>query len=479
MRKLGLLTTPAFILALAVSAGAQEKPLTTKKESEGTVKVNVSGTVQLDYVWRSKEMEAAVVTLGTNGTGESENTFEGYAALRLDVELSDKVAAVLEVGNERVAGGGILAWGQTDPVTGSTSQDIVLREAHLRLSDFLTPALSAQIGIGTWSFDVRGKGSSFAFDPRHSQSFTRNLSTTADTGASLTNAPEELQPVGGVLTYTRDALTFELVLLPAVIEAGPASDDEALYAADFWYRLDGKGSRVGAILAVVSYEDGATRGGGTTSVITLGGGASLKGFVENLEIFGEIYLQFGDAGINQADGDDLDAGGIAFTAGAEYTLSPQNIKVGGSITIISGDDDTVGTDDDVDTFLSYENVNDLIIIEDMYLGFDWDSNYFAFKAWGELPLSVGGGKDNLVLSAIIGITRTNEDVEFGGGVSEDALGNELDVKARWILNKQVSFRAGIALLMGSDVLEESMGGSANPDSDDSAILFMVGTDVRF
>jgi hypothetical protein len=467
MRKLGLVMTPAFVVALALSAVAQEKQVTTRKENDATVKVNVSGRLALDYVWRSLELEAPVVTLGTAGTGESENTFEGYAAIRFDVELSDKVSVVMEIGTERVDGGGILAWGQATPTGASSAQDVVLREAHILLSDFLTPALSAEIGISTWSFDVRGKGSSFAFDPRHSQSFARNVSTVADVTIS-TNLPEELQPVGGVLKYTRDAMTFDLVLLPAVIEGGPASTDESLYAADFWYKLDGKGSRVGAILALVHLPP---IGGSRTEsgVFTLGGGVVLKGLVENLELFGELYFQFGKAA------QDTDAEGMAITAGAEFAVQPA-LKIGGSLTLISGDDDTVATDDSVDTFLSYENVNDLMIIEDMYFGFDWDSNYFAFKAWGEYALSVGGGKDNLILSAILGITRTQEDVEFAGG-AEDALGNELDIKARWLMNKQVSFWAGVALLMGSDILEESMGASS--DADDSARLFALGTDLRF
>jgi hypothetical protein len=466
MRKLSWLS-PAFVLALALSAAAQEKPLTTKKENDATVKVNVSGQFELDYIWRSKEMELFVDNVTGTGT-ESENTFEGQVALRFDVELSDKVSLVVEIGTERVDDGIINTWANASNQPG---MDVVLREAHIMLADFLTPALSAQLGIETWAFDVRGKGSSFAFDPRHSQSFARNLSVVAD-GSIGSNLPEHLQPVGGVLMYNRDAMTFELVLLPAVIEAGPASDDESLYAADFWYRLDGKGSRVGAILALVHLAP-AGASGTHSSVFTLGGGAVLKGLVENLELFGEIYFQFGEAA------QDVDAAGIAFTAGAEYTLE-NGLKLGGSLTIISGDDDTSATDDSVDTFLSYENVNDLMIIEDMYFGFDWDSNYFAFKAWADFPLSVGGGKDNLILSAMLGITRTMEDVEFGGGVSEDGLGNELDVKARWLMNKQVSFWAGIAVLMGSDILEESFpGGSNNDDADDSAQLFAVGTDLRF
>jgi hypothetical protein len=467
MRKLGLILTPAFVAALALSAVAQEKPLTTKKENDGTVKVNVSGKLALDYVWRSKEMEAIVVTLGTAGSGESENTFEGYAAIRFDVELTDKVSTVIEIGTERVDDG-ILAWGQTSANGVSAAQDVVLREAHLLLGDFLAAGLRAQLGIETWTFDVRGKGSSFAFDPRHSQSFARNVTAAGpDTTLGL-SAPEELQPVGAVLTYERDALLLDLVILPAVIEAGPASDDESLYAADLHYKLDGKGSRVSAILALVHVAPLGAPSGEHSNIFTLGGGAVLKGLVENLELWGEVYFQFGE--VTQ----DVDATGLGFQAGAEFML--QNaIKLGGIITFVSGDDDA---DDEVGNFLSYENINDLMILEDQYYGFDWDHNYLAFKFYGEVPLDVRG-KGDLVLKAILGIANAVEDIEFATGNNEDALGVEFDVRARWAVTKQASLHAGVGLLFGSDALEEDMGGSANDDADDNARLFVLGFDVIF
>ncbi len=143
------------------------------------------------------------------------------------------------------------------------------------------------------------------------------------------------------------------------------------------------------------------------------------------------------------------------------------------------DDDTTATDDSVDAFISYENVNDLLILEDQYLGLDWDTNIFAIKFLFEYPMQIKA-KNDLVLSAILGIARTNEDVEFGGAVGgESALGNELDVRARWSITKQAGLQGAIGLLFGSDVMEESMGGSGNSDSDDSAILYTLGADLRF
>jgi hypothetical protein len=256
-----------------------------------------------------------------------------------------------------------------------------------------------------------------------------------------------------------------------VVEGGEPQQDEALYAVDFFYNLDDKGSRVGAILALSSFASS------DTSVFTLGGGATLRNLVPNLELYGEIYFQFGNAGT--IGGTSLDAGGFAFQIGAQYQLPGEMAPwVGANITWISGDGDDNPTDDEVGNFLSYENINDLLILEDMYFGYDWDANYFAIKLSGGLALSVGGGKNNLELSAILGITRTVEDVQFTSG-GEDRLGNEIDVKARWILTKQASLHAAIALLFGSDVVEQSMEDSGFSGADDSTILYMLGADLRF
>src|SRR5258706_898703 len=93
-----------FVLALSATAAAQEKPLSTTKEMAETVRITVTGETDLDYVWRRQEITA--FTGGVSGTGapgnaSSENTFEGFVALRMNIDLSDPVSAVIEVGTKR------------------------------------------------------------------------------------------------------------------------------------------------------------------------------------------------------------------------------------------------------------------------------------------------------------------------------------------------------------------------------------------
>lgn len=502
MQKFNVVLVPAFVLALALSAWAQakpqpapqgqERPLTTNKEMSDTVKVTVTGQVVLDYVWRSAEITAFTDPLAGDSdedTSDDENTFEGFLAVRLDIEMADKVSAVVEFGTKRVDAGGIERWADGE------AEEIRLREAHVMLGEFIVPNLKAQFGMTTWSFDVRGRGSSFAFDPRHSSSFAKNRNNVEDVDTALqgrAGVPDELETVGFWLAYSAGGLAVDFIFLPAVLEGGSPSDDESLYAFNFFYNLDslGKGSRIGGILALVGLGDGPAGSdlfGTGTGIFTIGGGVTLKEMVPGLELYGEIYLQFGEAGKFDPPGvidEDLDAQGMAFQVGAEYRLpnNPMNLWIAGNITIITGDDDdavTSADDDGVDSFMSYENVNDLLILEDMYFGFDWDTNYTAFKISGGVTLSFGQGKDNLQVSAILGIARTTEKVDFGAvGGNETALGNEFDARAKWILSKQAALTAAVGLLFGSKVMEESMSPTSD-HQDDGAILYTLGAELRF
>jgi opacity protein-like surface antigen len=502
MKKSIMASAAALALcAMALAAAAQqERNVTTSKDKADTVKINVSGQIELDYVWRSKEMTQFTASvfnfLGATNNATSENTFEGVAAIRVDAELSDKVGAVLEVGTLRVAPVGNALSGinfMGTPIGGLVG----MREAQIKLNELLMPELAVKAGIMDWSFDVRGKGNGFVFDPRHSQGISRNLGAinfngqeSALTVLNRAALPSEQYPVGGVVSYTRDAMKLDLVLLPAVQEYGSLCQDENLYALDFWYNLEqvGKGSRIG-VVAAASGLGTISSGPGTnhTTMYTIGGGVELKGLggQDGLEIYGEIYKQLGKVAesINiGGQSEEVDAKGLAFQVGAEYHFNdPMGVWVGINYTYFSGDgDDTANTDSD--RFHSYENVSDLLIVEDMYFGLDIDSNYTAIKFSGGVALSVGTGKNNLEISAIIGLCNMQEDVTTSvAGDTTKKLGTEFDVKARYHLSKQASLSAAFAMLTGSDVLEEGMllNGTPQGDEESSCYLYTLGLDVKF
>ncbi|HZE97072.1 MAG TPA: hypothetical protein VE981_08590 [Planctomycetota bacterium] len=471
----GIPGTLLFLLTLARAAiAAQEKPVVSGKDMTETVKITLTGEVDLDYVWRRNEITAFTGGVGANvpGDSSSENTFEGFVAMRLNVDLSDKVSALLEFGTKR-ADAGKLAVFAAPSGTGSTALSLQLREANISVAEMFMPELRMQIGISTWNFDLRGKGQSMAFDPRHSQRFDRNVNPGPDSGVTLNARAgdyQELEPVGVWLRYGREKLVLDLIVLPAVIEGGSPHGDEAFYALDLLYKIDDKESRFGFIASVT------TDPGGSSVIFTYGGGADWRG-TANLDVYGEVYFQNGrnNDGITPT----VDIGAFAYQVGAEYRIPGDAMGwVGVNLTYFSGDSQANGKSS---SFTAYENIHDLLILEDMYLGFDWDTNYRAIKIAGGLSANVGG-KANLRLSAMIGLCQTARNVQFAAlpvPESTRKLGNEVDVKAEWDLTKQLTLNAGIGFLFGSEVLENSMGGKGAPDASQQALLFTLGTDLRF
>lgn len=424
-----------FVLA-AAPAFAQK--VDGDPERTDTLRILVTGRVNFDLVFRDAELTDTRL-----GSGEDEFTIEGDLKLRLDLEMQENIAATVTIRNKRLAEGATLAIGSNPEATG-----VIFDEANITVNDFLTASLKMTLGILQPTFDIRGRGSAFFFDPAHSDPLTAKLGASGTVFAA--GLEDELQPAGVALTYNRENVTFGAWILPAVIEGGRATDDEAAYALWFLWAFE-KGTRFGAIFNVSSVP------GHDTSLYTLGGGITLHGLVDGLELYGEIYFQFGDAGPS------LDAGGLGTQIGAEYRFTEHGIFLSANFTYVSGDDDAL--DSDLDSFVSYENVNDLLILEDPWFGIDLDHNYLSVK--------IGGGvsflENKLELSILAGFNKLLEDV-----AAEDDIGHELDVRARLLASKQLSFRTAIAFLFGSDVIEK-----LGTEDEDRMFLWTLGADLQF
>jgi hypothetical protein len=500
--------------------GVDDKPVTTNKAMGDTINISAGGAFVLEYVNRSREI-TAFTDSASNPTGagapltsDGEGTFEGFAAVRLVAQLTGNVTVTTEFGSKRVEGdltdtppGGINRWGD------DTAQSILLREANVNFGEFFLPQLSANVGIINYDFDVRGRGQSFVMAPRRSQTLSRNLDSDqvlnhidfADNRFAESAFPDEVEPAGAVFTWSQEQMMLHVVLAPAMVEHGSPSADEALYAIDFWYLLDqivGKGSRVGFIVAwmkdptfIVDGVSGLALAANTavhTDIFTLGGGTDLKFMNGAVDAFIEGYVQRGKAGEVDPDGlglgspstTDIDAKGNAFQLGGTYTYTvgnPLPFWAGAAYFYLSGEDSTDPANDSAGKFASYEAVNDLLILEDPYYGFDWDSNYKGFK------VNVGARwtaftEQDLETTLIVGTAKASEKVLLPSGQTEDKLGTEVDLRVNWSLGKQAALKFAFAYLSGSDLLEAAMepgGPGTNPDADDKAMLWLLGVDVKY
>ena len=475
------------VLALSLSAQAQDKAITTSSDAPDTHKVSVSGSVALDWVYHDEMINLARGTNPVGGNAAESGDLEAVVRISLDIDLSEKVSANITLGNNDLSSGGPTI--VTRPaVLGNNTEtvDIFFTDVSVTFADLLSPAVKIRVGTQNHAFKIRGEDSeAFFFDPRNSESFANNTynGSPLGTGAAAdVSGQDYLQPAGVTLTYVRDKLEVNVIAWTA-IEGGRAAADEANLGADFYYKLS-ENTRIGGILMLTGFgaHDPLGLGGSastgsvsSTQVITIGGGL-VTGMMPNLDIYGEIYLQMGDAGraitaTSGAAGTVLDAGGMALLAGADYKLSDRT-TLGGSITIISGDD---GNDSDMNNFLTYENVNDLLILEDQRFGADIDTNLTLIKGYISYKL-----RPNLTFKGMFGLATASEAIR--GGVptgTDNALGMEIDAKLSYVYSPAVNFTGRIGFLTGSDVLDAGGQLVMGSGSDDTAMVLTVGTDMRF
>jgi hypothetical protein len=463
------------LLLLPASAAFAQDPVDLDRERTETIRLVVSGSLDLDWVWRDEPLSAA--RGGVNfGDPDGEGVAQGFANVRLDIDVSEHVRLVLDAQTKRVEP--LLPFDNAPAILGPAAEGLgtFVREASITIRELFDPGVTAVAGASPWAFDLRGRGALF-WDPANSKSMTTNAfsAITGGSGAAVQMA-DQLQPTGVLVHYDREQLHATVAFLPAIIEGGSNQDDEAGYVLAGTYDLGflGKGSRAGAILALSSLSFG---GGGESRLFTFGaGGTVLDLLLDGLEIFGEAYLQGGSIG-SLASGATVDARGYAAQFGARLVGDQDGWPVWIELkyTYLSGDKEQTAGDRDCDAFLSYENVDDLLVLEDDLYGLDWDTNLACWK----LSAGISFPDERVEVSLTLGFARAPRDVTFGAQPEEKGLGRELDLRIAWAFTRQVTLDVAGGFLIDSKVLEAGLGGAAVPRADDAASVVVLGMNARF
>ncbi len=408
------------------------------------------------------------IDVDADGNTDDDPAWIGSPKVRLGVkaQLADKASAVVELMLPRVdAGNNVNLFGASD---GAGGIDIGVRQAYLKVEDALIQDLSQTFGVQELVFDVIGANNPLLLALGRSESATAE--GLAIPGAANANSLDEL-PAGGLRIDYRLGEAGLVSVFHMIVDDNYLEDCEMVTGIGGTYEVTENTSVEG----LISLINGAPGGDGKESEIWLIGiGAASNGeFVDGLNLFAQIGFNAGTYGRN---GDEsVDATGLMFDIGASYQLDMAfKPKFGLEYLYVSGNEDEApDPEDDYQGFVSYEDNNDLIILEDKEFGWDVDQNYSVIKIRAAVTTDVAGPvKDNFTLGLTLGIAKLVEDIDTGTS-TEDGLGTELDIKASWAASKNLTVYGGFGWLFGSDVLE------LYDEDMDSAFTYFLGTSVTF
>lgn len=447
--------TLAVALFLATQAPPQEPAVTTGSDRGSAIRLQVTGHLDLHYLYRSGEVEQAGALL--NGlvppsTG-SRNFWSGRISLRTDIEVKDLVSGVIELENRSFERGINKPFSADPPDAG-----VEIKQGHIDVGQFLTPSLSLRIGIQDVTFRNRPQDEPFFMDLGEAESFSSGFDPVS--GSIRNSVDREIGQATGIRLFYSPA---EIVTLQAFWmvygEGGSTPRDESIYAV-VANSLLGEHWAAWLLLAGVN-SDGGDRLG-TTGTLGLG----VDGYFGDdkaLELFVEGYLQAGTLRHAPAA---VHKRANAFNVGARYVgFFDRKLWVEAAAVRRSGD--RRGGDDRDQAFQSYENVNRFLVLESSEFGLDVDTNLAGVRlTLGAGPFLVDGRplKIQVDVGRFAAVTPV---LGFGRG-----WGVESDLGFTWNYNESFNLSLKGAWLGDSELLHRLQG-------ENHAWLAVFGADLRF
>lgn len=474
MGKYRLLAAAALFSAV-VPAFAQDagNPVTTGSDESSAIGITVSGMVDLKYLYTTGAILDVIngLTVAALPSDVDSTTFwSGRVTIDLDVRLSDKVSALIELENRRIEGGANLNLG--GDAAGGT--DVVhFEQAYIHVAEFLDPKLSLRIGLQ----DLRYRDG-FFLDVSEAES-------AWNTGTLAVAATRNTLEAAGARVFWAGGEKWDLDLgYYTIIEAGSPRADEGLLALHGNWEVTEKLKLEGLI---------ALMHNGTSATGFIAGlspkGAQVWSFgtsldwapISGLNIFGDVIWQTGRITDDTSPGFagapnanlEIDHSALAVRVGAKYMFDA-SIHPYFQLEFwrFSGDDVPLadGTNHE---FISYENNDQFLIVEDNDFGMDIDANYSAWKATMGASIT-----DNISVMAEIGFFDFTAATVYNSAAAElnsgDNIGTEFDVTATWNYSKSLTFEGTVAALVGSDLLENMSRGG-----DGSAEMFLASAVLRY
>ena len=443
------------VLALALLLQDPQPPaVTTGSDAGSAVRLQLTGRVDVHYLNRSGEIDAAGGTL--NGvtplpTG-SENFWSGRLSLRADIEVKDLVTGVLELENRSFEAGMNRPFGASPP-----DSPVEIRQGYIDVGDFLLSRLGLRIGVQNVTFRNRPHDEPFFMDLGESEGFSRGFDPA---GGSVVNTVDRdiTQPVGVRVFYSPVEIMTLQAFWMVTREGGGTAHDESVFAIMANSLL---GENWAAWLLLAGVNGGADRQG-TTGTFGLG----IDGYFGDdkaVEIFAEGYAQAGTLRHAPAR---VGKNAYAFNLGARYLgFFDRKLWIEAALSRRSGD--RRAGDDHDQAFQSYENVNRFLVMESSEFGLDVDTNVTSTRLTvGAGPFDVSGRPLRIQLD-VGRFAAVAPVMGFGR-----QWGVESDLSGTWNYNESLSFRVKGAWLADSELLHRMVG-------ENHAWLIVFGADLKF
>jgi len=451
-----LALTVAFLLA---GQDAQETPVTTGTDPGSAVHLQLSGHLDLHYLYRSPAIEdtGAQLNLLAPGTKGSSTQWSGRISLRADIEVKDFVSGVIELENRSFENGINKPFGATPPDTPAE-----IKQGYIEIGQLLRPELNLRIGVQDVTFRNRPQDEAFFMDLGESGSFWAGFQPV---GSFVSNTVDRniTQPVGLRLFYTPFEVTTVQAFWMVVQEQGGTSLDEAVYGlvantllAENWSTW---------ILAT------AVSGGGDRRGTIDTGGYGIDGYVgsaKDLELFAEVY---GQGGTLQHAPAAVHKEAYAFNLGARvFVCDCHKLWLEPAVSRRSGDRHP--GDDHDQTFQSYQNVNRFVILESHEFGLDVNTNITVIRAaLGAGPFDLSGRPLRIQLD--VGHFTAVAPIETVGAAGNSRQwGTETDLTFIWSYNQSFALSLKGGWLADSELLK-ALGG------ENHALTIVFGADLRF
>lgn len=453
---------PTFLalgLFLAAQSAPQEPVVTGGTDRASAVRIQLSGHLDLHYLYRSPAIEEAGALLNSlaPGVGGSDTQWSGRINLRTDIQLKDLVTGVVELENRSFEQGINKPFGASPP-----DSALEIKQGYVEAGDFLTPQLNLRLGVQNVTFRNRPQDDPFFMDLGESESFWGGFQPA---GSFVSNTVDRDigQAAGARFFYSPFEVTTLQAFWMVYQEQGGSSQDEAVYGVVANSLLAEQWSAW--VLFTVVTGGGDRRG----DLGTLGAGVDgYLGDDKDLELFAEVY---GQGGTFQHAPGAVHKQAYAFNVGARWmACSDRKLWFEAALSRRSGD--RRAGDDHDQAFQSFENVNRFLILESSEFGLDVDTNISAARAAiGVGPFNLDGRplRIQLDLGRFAAVTPVQSAPAAG---SSRQWGVEGDLSFTWSYNDSFALSLKGAWLADSDLLK-LLGG------ENHALLVVFGADLRF